>query len=526
MLGRLALRAIPALSADEATERALDGVQELLAARDFAPAATLADAALAEHPSPQQRARLLVAAGEARRRVAAGPARRAFTEGLRLAQQQGDALLAARAALGLAALGEGSVNRSLGPAAQKVVDALAAAERALPPDQADLHAQLLARLALERSWEPDPTGALALLDRARSSVTAETPSLTRRVVEQAEIRVDADPARTEQRLVQAGRLLDEARGAHDGAGVVAALATRLPLLGELGRWRSVRDELAAGQRVAEQLGDPRFLRWSGEAEAMLAGMAGDFARARRLRAAALDAGGDQPVPSEPFALEQLFHRLHRYPDLVEAADVVALVEIAQRRPDLGAARACAAMLQAARGEEEAARALLATLPADRDGLAALDRANGLALLTRCALAAASWRLARAVACGAAGAAAGAVRRAPRRRLPARLLRTGGRVARAAAAAAAATSRAGASGCVRRAPRRRAPARSSWPGASTRCSRPDAPPAPAVAPRRRLREAPAAARSRHHARESASARELQGRSASCSRQRSSKRPRPS
>ncbi len=157
-LGRLALRAIPALSADDATERALSGVQELLARRDFAPAAALADAALAAQPSPSQRARLLVAAGEARRRVAAGPARRAFTEGLRLAQQQGDALLAARAALGLAALGESSVNRSLGPAAQKVVDALAAAERALPADHPDLHAQLLARLALERSWSPTRAG--------------------------------------------------------------------------------------------------------------------------------------------------------------------------------------------------------------------------------------------------------------------------------------------------------------------------------------------------------------------------------
>lgn len=392
LLGRLALRAIPALSADAACERALDGVHELLARRDFDPAATLADAALAAQPSPTLRARLLVADGEARRRVAAGPARRAFTEGLRLAQQQGDALLAARAALGLAALGESSVNRSLGPAAQKVVDALAAAERELPPDQPDLHAQLLARLALERSWEPDPSGALALLERARALVGPARTSLTARVVEQAEIRVDADPARTEQRLVQAGRLLDEARSAHDGAGVVAALATRLPLLGELGRWRSLREELASGRRLAEQLGDPRFLRWSGEAEAMLAEMAGERERAAGLRAAALEAGGDQPVPSEPYALERLFHRLHRYPDAVEAADVEALVEIAQRRPDLGAARACAVLLQAARGEEEAARALLASLPADRDGLAALDRANGLALLTRCALASASWRL--------------------------------------------------------------------------------------------------------------------------------------
>ena len=392
LLGRLALRAIPALSADEAAERALDGIQELLERRDFAPAATLADAALAAQPSPLLRARLLVAGGEASRRVAAGPARRAFSEGLRLAQQQGDGLLAARAALGLAALGESSVNRSLGPAARQVVDALTAAERALPPGHDELRAQLLARRALERSWEPDPSGALELLDRARALLGPRATSLTRRVVEQAAIRVDADPARTEQRLVQAGRLLDEARGAHDLAGVVAALATRLPLLGELGRWRSVRQELASGRRLADQLGDARFLRWAGEAEAMLAEMAGERERAAELRAAALDAGGDQPVPSEPFALEQLFHRLHRHPDAVEPADVVALAEIAQRRPDLGAARACAALLTAAGGDGGAARALLTSLPADRDGLAALDRANGLALLTRCALATASWQL--------------------------------------------------------------------------------------------------------------------------------------
>ncbi|MDO8188872.1 BTAD domain-containing putative transcriptional regulator, partial [Conexibacter sp. CPCC 205706] len=66
VLGRLALRAIPALSADDACERAYTGLRELLERRDFGPAETLADAALDARPSPPLRARLLVAAGEAR----------------------------------------------------------------------------------------------------------------------------------------------------------------------------------------------------------------------------------------------------------------------------------------------------------------------------------------------------------------------------------------------------------------------------------------------------------------------------
>ncbi|HST38676.1 MAG TPA: hypothetical protein VLK58_04170, partial [Conexibacter sp.] len=314
-----------------------------------------------------------------------------YAEGLRLAQQQGDAVLAARAALGLAVLGEGSVNRGLGPAAQKVVDALAAAERALPPDQPDLHAELLARLALERSWDPDPSGALELLQRARALVGPRTPALTRRVVEQAEIRVDAEPARTAERLILAGRLLDDARSAHDRAGEIAAIATRLPLLGELGRFESLREELAVARTLARQLGDPRFLRWAGEADAMLAAMAGDWERAERLRAAALREGGDQPVPSEPFALEQLVHRLAGRPH-VAPADISALAEIAERRPDLVAVRVGAALLYAGGEESDAAAELLAPLPHDADGLGALDRSNGLALFTWTALAAVLWLL--------------------------------------------------------------------------------------------------------------------------------------
>jgi DNA-binding SARP family transcriptional activator len=390
-LGWLALHAIPALGADDAAGRALAGVQELLDARAFGRAAALAEAALAAGPSRPLRAELLLAFGEARRRSAAGPARRAFEEALRLAGQSGDAVLGARAALGLATLGEGSVNRGLGPAAQPIADALERAETALGPDHRDLHAALLARLAVERSWEPDPGPAVALLRRARQALDERAPPAVRRIVEQAELRVDPAPQRTPARLVLAGRLLDEARGAHDRPGEVAAIAARFPLLAELGRFDTLRAELAGGRRLAQALGDPRLLRWSGEAEAMLAAMAGDFARADELSATALAEGEDQPVASEPFALEQLVHRLGRAAE-ASPADVAALAEIAQRRPDLAAVRIGAALLYADRGEPVPARELIAELPHDAAGLARLDRANGMALFTWTLLAATSWRL--------------------------------------------------------------------------------------------------------------------------------------
>jgi DNA-binding SARP family transcriptional activator len=390
-LGWLALHAIPALGADDAAGRALGGAEDLLAARAFARAAALADAALAVRPSPPLRAALLVCFGEARRRAAAGPARRAFEQALRLAVQVDDAVLRARAALGLANLGEGSVNRGLGPAAAPIAAALAEAQAALAPEHRDLHAALLARLAVERSWDPDAAGAVQLLARARSFVGPQTPVAVRRVVEQAAIRVDPEPERTAERLVLAGRLLDEARSAHDRTGEVAAIAVRFPLLAELGRFDTLRDELARARRVARSLGDPRLLRWSGEAQAMLSAMAGDYAHADRLSARALREGLDQPVGDEPFALEQVLRRVGRTASAAPA-DVEALAEIALRRSDLWAVRIGAALLFADVGERERAEGLLAAVPVDEEGLAALDRSNGMALFSWTLLAGALWRL--------------------------------------------------------------------------------------------------------------------------------------
>ena len=390
-LGWLALQAIPALGADDAAGRALGGVEDLLAARAFTRAAALAEAALAVRPSPPLRTALLVSFGEARRRAAAGPARRAFEEALRLAVQCDDPVLLARAALGLATLGEGSVNRGLGPAAAPIAAALAEAEAALPPEHHDLHAALLARLAVERSWDPEPASAVQLLERARRFVGPQTPVAVRRIVEQAEIRVDPEPERTAERLVLAGRLLDAARSGHDRTGEVAAIAVRFPLLAELGRFDTLRDELARARRVARALGDPRLLRWTGEAQAMLSAMAGDYARADRLSAGALREGLDQPVGDEPFALEQVLRRVGRTTSATPA-DVEALAEIALRRTDLWAVRIGSALLFADAGERERSEALLAAVPVEEERLARLDRANGMALFSWTLLAGTLWRL--------------------------------------------------------------------------------------------------------------------------------------
>lgn len=433
-LGWLALQAIPAIGADDAAGRALDGVRDLLAARAFGRAAALAEAALEKRPSPPLRAALLVAFGEARRRSAAGPARRAFEAALRLSRALGDGEAAAgaahgehaaapvgeaagdtargagtvavngrelfaRAAIGLAALGEASVNRGLGPAAPPIASALEEACERLGDGHPELRAALLARLAVERSWETDPRGAVTLLERARALVTDDTPRDLLRIVEQAEIRVDPEPERTGLRLVLAGRLLDEARAAHDRVGEVAAIAVRFPLLAELGRFDTLREELDSARRQARALGDPRLLRWSGEAASMLAAMGGDFAHADELTVQALRDGLDQPVGSEPYALEQVLRRVaRRHPP--QPGDLEAFAEIALRRPEVGAVRIGAAVLFADAGEEGRARSLLAAVPGDPAALARLDRANGMALFTWTLLAAALWRLREPARAGA------------------------------------------------------------------------------------------------------------------------------
>lgn len=296
-MARLALRAVPALARDEAVQRARTGIALLLRGRAFAQAAALAEQALAVGPGRRDRVALLLDLGRALRRDDPDRAWRAAVSAYEAARELDDPRLLARAALAAGASGPGAdaAHADTG-LARRLREALARLG-----DDADgrlLRPQLLARLALDRSWS-DPEEAQSLATEAArlagvasapgsASATdpalgaaapapVAAPDLPLRVIARvalAAIGARRDPQQTTARLELADRLAARARAEGDRAVEVAALLQRLPLLGELGRAQAVGDDLDRLGELATALGDERTRRIVGDVRTVQALLSG------------------------------------------------------------------------------------------------------------------------------------------------------------------------------------------------------------------------------------------------------------
>ncbi|MDO8213209.1 BTAD domain-containing putative transcriptional regulator [Conexibacter sp. CPCC 206217] len=284
-IARLALRAVPALARDEAVTRARTGVELLLRGRAFDQAATLAEQALAVGPGRRDRVGLLLDLGRALRRDDPDRAWRAAVSAYEAARDLDDPHLLARAALAAGAsgpgadvahadpglarrlrealerVGEGNGSRAADPARAAAPAAPAPAAARSPERDRFLRAQLLARLALDRSWsDPDEAELLAAEAGSLAGDTAKLPLRVAARVTLARAGARRDPSATTPRLGLADLVAARARAEGDRAVEVAALLQRLPLLGELGRAGALEDDLDRLHELGRALGDARTLR--------------------------------------------------------------------------------------------------------------------------------------------------------------------------------------------------------------------------------------------------------------------------
>jgi len=415
-IARTAVRAVPAVARDEAVARAREGVELLLRGRAFDQAAELAERALALGPARRDRVALLLDLGRARRRDDPDRAWRAAVSACAAAAELDDPLLQARAALATGASGpgeprahaDGGLARRLAAAVERL-DAAAPAAAAPGMPAASSHrlvrAQLLARLALDRSWD-DPEEAARLAAEAATlalgGAAGDDPAAWRALplriharIALAQLGARRDPAATPARLARADLLAARARGEGDRAVELAALLQRLPLLGELGRARAAADDLDRVELLGAALGDRRALRIAADVRAVVARLAsapdgasraGGLAsapdgasRAGGLASGAAGDGAGVAHPGHGWSAVRLRMALGTVAAALGEAD-----DLARLQPALDLPRALAALARLLAGDDEEAVRRLQRWPAD--GMAGVARTEEGRLVAWSALA--------------------------------------------------------------------------------------------------------------------------------------------
>jgi DNA-binding SARP family transcriptional activator len=381
----------PAHAADLA-ERAASRAGAVLAHEDAADLLTRALAALERRGAPAaRRGELACQAGEALARAGLhADAQAAFAKARALARTCDRADLLARAALGA-----GGVGVTILGARPEIVAELEQALDALGSDGPALRARLLARLAIELAYAPDPSrreaasdDALALARRARDPVALAAALGARHVALWG-------PEHTERRLELASEMLDLARHAEDNELALQAHNWRVVDLFEIGDGAGVRDEIDAYAAVSADARLPAYAWYVPLWRATLALLEGCIPEGMDLARRAHDLGrqaGDANADVF-FAEHQLLRLLVE--DRVANIDPVAMgvadtvSDRAARGPAWQAYRLTFAWAHAERGELEEARrhydvALadgLASIPRDVNWLSALaSAANACALL--------------------------------------------------------------------------------------------------------------------------------------------------
>ncbi len=283
-----------------AAELALEQFADREALRWLAQSSDILDDAGA---SALQRIDVMTMTGEALRRIGDASHREMLLEAGRLAERAGDATRMARAAL---ANGRGWQSNTMGVDAERVA-ALEAAIDALGPDDPGTRAQLLVRLAVEKTYEPDRSARIALADDALATARAYSDPLTLANVLSSRHNVIMSHETIDQRRSENEELIGLARDLGD---------PRLQCEGQLYApwWRlQTRDVVGAhaaaekAEELARRLGQPLLVWIVTWIRAGLARLAGDLDDAEALAERALAVGTDGGVPDA--ALFYAFQRL-------------------------------------------------------------------------------------------------------------------------------------------------------------------------------------------------------------------------
>jgi DNA-binding SARP family transcriptional activator len=340
--------------------------------------------------SLERRAELECAIGEALQRagarIEAGQALQRTSELARVAARPD---LLARAALGF-----GGAGVTILGAAEELVNRLKEALDAIGEDYPELRVRLLARLAIELAYEPDPARRERIsrdaLQRAHllGKPAALAAALNARHV------TAWGPDGCEERLKLATEMLELAERAGDRELALQARNWRVVDLFELGKGAAVRDEIAAYSELSAQVHMPTFAWYVPMWRATLALLEGRIAEGIELSRRARDLGrqaGDGNA--DVFFAEQVLLRMMvqgRLRDL-EPIDAGAELDVADRAlsgPAWRAYRFTFAWWHAERDDfdqahvdfEAAVADGLSTVPRDVNWLAALTSATGACVL--------------------------------------------------------------------------------------------------------------------------------------------------
>ena len=362
----------------------------VLAYEDAAELLRRAVAVLERHRgSAARRAELMCALGEALARAGSTDADATLRQANELACAAGRSDLIARVALA-----QGGTGVTILGADSNLVDELNRALDAVGQTHLALRARLLARLAIELAYEPDPA--------RRESASAEALQIAGRLDDPAALGAALNarhvalwgPDHTERRKELADEMLELAERADDRELALQARNWRIVDLLELGDGQAVRDELDAYAALAARARLPAYSWYVPMWRATLALLEGRIDDGAALSRRARDLGrraGDRNADVF-FAEQQLLRHLveGRLADLDPPPAGVEgpVAERSQRGPAWRAYHFTFAWLHAERGEIEQARQEFdaafadgfASLPRDVNWLDALGAAANAAVV--------------------------------------------------------------------------------------------------------------------------------------------------
>jgi len=351
--GRAAVESTAALAWEDAAAHAERGLQAL---------------EWLDGPPADLRADLLLAQGEAQMRAGEpAPARAALREAIAAyaALQRPDDL--ARAALAL-----GGVGIFIGHPDEELAAALEAALQALPPDADRLRARLLARLAVERYYEPPGETRRRLSDDALAAARRAGDDATLAAALNARHVALWDSDHVHERLDVAEEMIAVAERAGDREAALQGRNWRVVDLFELGRIDACWEQMADHAAMAEALRLPTYRWYTPLWAGVRALLEGRYAEARheceRARILGLAAGDGNA---------ELFTAMVEWGEHVlrttwAEADWGWIEEQLRTSPAAIAYRPAYTWMLAAVGRTDEARASLHALAPDRFGIISFD----------------------------------------------------------------------------------------------------------------------------------------------------------
>src|SRR6058998_3728905 len=314
------LEAVPAGGAEKAVAYSTRAARYAEASLAYEDAAVLFERALevlAEaHPSDvRERCELLLARGGAQWKAGDGPgARETFRQAADIARRIGDAPLLARSALGFAGEGSRLLWVRSGVVDQPRIELLEEALDGLGERDPGLRARLLARLAINLYWAPEPERVLALSEEAVTLARQlGDPRDLAAVLRARWIALWRPEAAAAERLSIADEIVRLGERTADRE--LALLGRRFRIVGflEHGDVVATDREIEAWAQIAGELRQPPYLTDLAMWRATRAIMDGRFAEGEQHAGRALELGAREPEvePAMRHAVQMTVLQFHR-----------------------------------------------------------------------------------------------------------------------------------------------------------------------------------------------------------------------